>query len=258
MQDFVKVLTDFPVAIDSPDHLSPWGTSRDNSKNIRFNHKLYSLFANNRSPLKIMDLGCSGGGFVNTCLDQGCFAIGLEGSDYSRKHCRAEWPKLSDRFLFTADISRDFTVVQNDNPINFDVITSWEVLEHIPEERLSTVAQNIYKHLENNGLAIISISPNEETIKGQKLHLTIREKDWWIQFFKEFKLHYISAYETYFNTQFIRGPKQNAPGSFHLFLVKDTLHAPKIPPTKFIEKLFDRWHMSYFQKRIRYILGIIE
>src|SRR4051812_27451294 len=79
-----------PVAIHSPDYIEPWGTRRDNSRNRRFNHKLYKLFLNRRS-LRILDLGCSGGGFVRDCIDDGHFAVGLEGSDYSKRVGRAEW-----------------------------------------------------------------------------------------------------------------------------------------------------------------------
>src|SRR5215468_10939781 len=78
------------VAFESPDHLFPTGTRRDNSRNWRFNVKLYQLLGR-RMPrigprgawvywpniqLKILDLGCSGGGFVKDCLDDGYFAVG--------------------------------------------------------------------------------------------------------------------------------------------------------------------------------------
>lgn len=62
MMTGVCVETDYPVALDSPDHIIPWGTARDNSSNLRFNSKLYRLFDfTNRYP-KVLDLGCSGGG----------------------------------------------------------------------------------------------------------------------------------------------------------------------------------------------------
>jgi len=54
--------------------------------------------------LKILDMGCSGGGFVRNCLDDGCLAIGLEGSDYSKRHRRAEW-RVIPEYLFTCDVT---------------------------------------------------------------------------------------------------------------------------------------------------------
>jgi len=38
-----------------------------------------------------MDIRCSGGGLVLDGILKGHFAIGLEGSDYSKKRQRAEW-----------------------------------------------------------------------------------------------------------------------------------------------------------------------
>lgn len=105
----IKVLTKHPVAKDSPDHIMPHGTKLDNSKNPRFNKKIYNLF-NFANPIKILDLGCSGGGFVKQSLDDSSLAVGLEGSDFSKKEKRAEWKTLSNKFLFTADISKEFTV----------------------------------------------------------------------------------------------------------------------------------------------------
>jgi hypothetical protein len=79
---FVK--TEFPVALDSPDHLCPWGTARDSSTNSRFNEKVYRLFEPLGRFPRVLDLGCSGGGFVRACLNDGCLAVGIEGSDFSK------------------------------------------------------------------------------------------------------------------------------------------------------------------------------
>jgi len=56
----IDIVTDHRLALDSRDHLVPWGTARDNSRNERFNAKLVSLIPNAR--LTLLDLGCSGGG----------------------------------------------------------------------------------------------------------------------------------------------------------------------------------------------------
>ena len=101
------------VAYSSPDHAQPWGTKNDNSKNPRFNQKLYKLYSQLQTPLRVLDLGCSGGGFVRSCINEGCFAVGIEGSDYSRRHKRCEWAVIPE-FLFTADITRKFRLSLND------------------------------------------------------------------------------------------------------------------------------------------------
>ena len=60
----------------------------------------------------LLDIGCSGGGFVRDLLDDGHIAIGLEGSDYSKKSRRAEWAIIPD-FLFTADVTGDVDIFMN-------------------------------------------------------------------------------------------------------------------------------------------------
>ena len=37
-----SLITDFPIASSSIDHLDPKGAIHDNSRNVRFNEKIYS------------------------------------------------------------------------------------------------------------------------------------------------------------------------------------------------------------------------
>lgn len=258
----VTVTAEREVAYDSPDHLMPWGTRADNSRNPRFNEKLYYLHPKRENYMTLLDLGCSGGGFVKECLDDGCLAVGLEGSDFSKKYRRAEWATIPD-FLFTCDITRDFEVMlQTDGKkerIAFDIITAWEVMEHIKTEDISRVAENIKKHMKPSSLWIMSVSPNEETLNGVTLHQTVQPKEWWIEKFKTLGLSHIERYNDYFNTQYIRGPKYRAPGSFHLILSLDPEKAPRIPSQAFgwKSRLFDMWLGSRYQKIVRrWVTGV--
>src|SRR5438876_1855878 len=142
----ISVRREREVAFASPDHLMPWGTRRDNSRNSRFNEKLYKLFAARKTPLKILDMGCSGGGFVKDCIDDGCIAIGLEGSDFSKKFRRAEWRTIPES-LFTCDVTGNFDITletpAGSERLLFDVITCWEMIEHLTEEGIEKVAANV-------------------------------------------------------------------------------------------------------------------
>ena len=126
----LSVRAEREIAYESPDHLIPFGTRRDNSTHRRFNKKLFELFGIDKS-LWVLDLGCSGGGFVKSCIDEGSMAVGIEGSDYSRKLRRAEWRTIPDH-LFTADLTAPFEVLgectAGEKRIQFDVITAWNYM----------------------------------------------------------------------------------------------------------------------------------
>jgi hypothetical protein len=247
----IALRADAEVAFTSPDHLLPWGTKRDNSINRRFNDKVYKLYPKFGEPLKILDLGCSGGGFVKSCFDEGCLAVGLEGSDFSKRVGRAEWRTIPE-FLFTCDVTKPFDLeietAGTRERLVFDVVTSWEVMEHIRESDLPQVAANVTKHLARTGLWIMSVSPNEEVIHGTRLHQTVRPKPWWVKRFADLGLTHLEPCVTYFNTQFVRGPKYNAPGSFHLILSLDPAQAPPIPKETRVRRWHDLWLGSVPQR----------
>jgi hypothetical protein len=240
----LRIEAERPVALASPDHQVPWGTRKDNSRNPRFNEKLYKLFAGRPGPLWVLDLGCSGGGFVKDCWDDGCIAAGIEGSDYSKRFRRAEWRTIPE-YLFTADITAPFQVLgEFDNgprPVRFDVVTAWEVLEHLAEKDLPTVVSNVRRHLAPGGLWIVSISPNEDIVQGVRLHQTIQPASWWIDRFHDLGLFQLPGHVRFFNTQFVRGPKYGAPRSFHLVLTDDPSRAPVLPRESPWIRCYDRW-----------------
>jgi hypothetical protein len=258
------------VAFESPDHQFPTGTRRDNSRNWRFNVKLYQLMGRKMPrigprgawvywpniELKILDLGCSGGGFVKDCLDDGYLAIGLEGSDYSKKRRRAEWATIPD-YLFTCEITKPFDVMSRDGAgerqILFDSVTSWEVMEHIAERDIPCVAENVKKHMADGALWIMSIDDQPYTVDGVDLHQTVRPREWWIKVFSDLGLYHDEQYVRFFNTQFIRGPKYGSTG-FHLVLTQDKAKAPVIPRESIVVRLYDRWLGSALHRLVRAIV----
>lgn len=205
-----SVVTDHPVAVDSWDHLSPGGTMHDNSRWHAFNEKLYGLFEHH--PISVLDLGCAGGGFVKDCIDDGHNAVGIEGSDYSLVRKRAEWATIPLN-LFTADILKPFTVLEDGEPARFDCVTAWEVLEHLNEEGMPTLCDNIKRHLVPGGYFIGSVS----TQIGEH-HSLVKPKAWWLRMFTEQGFTHHDDLIDYFGEDWIRGIKQNAPQSFHVVL----------------------------------------
>jgi len=181
----IQLVTDAPLACESLDHRYPHGTIQDNTRYPRFVKKCEDLL-NKTENLKFLDLGCSGGGMVLEAALRGHIAIGLEGSDCSLKEQRAEWRLLGNR-LQTCDITKPFRLENEKGELeHFDIITAWEVMEHISENDLPQLLQNILNHLEKNGYFIASIANWEDIdpISGVNWHITMHPYQWWKDFFE--------------------------------------------------------------------------
>lgn len=215
-----------PVAFDSPDHIQPHGTRWDNSRNRLFNGKMFALFPGKQ--ISVLDFGCSGGGFVKSCIDAGHNSVGLEGSDYSKKAVRAEWATIPNN-LFTTDVTAEWQVFADGAPAKFDVITAWEFIEHIKPAELPRVCAGALRHLKPGGLWIMSVSTDREVINGHVLHQTVENRQWWIDFFASQGLRHHEQFVPYFQQDWVRGPLQNAPGSFHLVLSRASEAPPQLP-----------------------------
>src|ERR1044071_3838525 len=126
----LTVKTDFRVAFESPDHIAPKGTAVNNSTNKKFvlhmDAKLHREFGS--KTLQVMDLGCAGGQMVADFMKLRWGGVGLEGSDFSLKHRRANWKDLANKNLFTCDITKPFQVTLNGRDAQFHLITAWEVM----------------------------------------------------------------------------------------------------------------------------------
>jgi len=181
----IKIITNFPIAVDSPDHILPLGTKWDNSHNLCFVKKCEKwLIKKGKKRGLILDIGCAGGRCVEDFIEKGHLAYGIEGSDYSKKNKRASWGSVPNH-LFTCDASRPFTVVNNNMKIlKFDIIISFEVMEHIPKKRLYQYFKNIKNHLLGNGLFIGSFTTTKSK-KFPQYHQTIMNKKGWYRFVKK-------------------------------------------------------------------------
>jgi SAM-dependent methyltransferase len=202
------VVTKHPIAEDSPDHIKPRGARVGNTKNTLFNRTFYNVaeLLGFQKPYAILDLGCAGGGMVRTFIQDGHNAIGLEGSDYCKKRKKYEWGVIPEN-LFTCDIAKPFDIflvaIKPTLPIDkefakvwlkefersggmtakFDLITMWEVLEHLKKEDLVPTLQNVKQHLAQGGLFICSVAHIPDVNDGVVLHQTVEPIEWWDDLF---------------------------------------------------------------------------
>jgi len=178
------------LALDSNDYLEPESTVEGLTSGDWFVHESVKLFK--KDSINFLDIGCGGGGLTFNFMKNGHFSVGLDGSDYCKNLKKGYWniPNL----LNNADVTKPFLFKdKDDNGIEFDIITMWEVFEHIPEELISGVLQNIYCNISHQGYFIGSISTIEyvNSKTGTVYHVTLKDIDWWKEKFRENGLEFI-------------------------------------------------------------------
>ena len=176
----MKLITQFPIAYDSPDHIHPWGTAADNHTNTPLIEAVEKHFDGRK--ISFMDVGCSGGQFAVDFSKRGHRSVGLEGSDYSVIHRRANWPEYHNKVLFTCDASKPYEVQDDDgNRIIFDCISSWECIEHIHPDGLDQFFLNVANHMNDKSIFFGSICLNADDVHsgGVQLHQALLSMEQW-------------------------------------------------------------------------------
>ena len=104
---------------------------------------------------KLLDIGCGVGHFIRTALNNGYEAEGVEFSEVAAAVGREQWNLqiVSGDFL-----SNQFV------PESFDIITLWQVLEHLRQPR--EVLFKIHHLLKPGGLLVIAV-PNFSSIQAR-------------------------------------------------------------------------------------------
>lgn len=165
----ISIRTNYPLALDSDDHHYPDGVHLDNHFNLGFAASVEQHFQNQK--IKLLDLGCAGGGLVAGMINRGHTAVGLEGSD----HCLnlkpevinklgklpagyENWKNYANKNLFTCDITYDYEILNNNTLMQFDLITCFDVMEHFYEERIDKFLEMVVRHLKPNGIFAANIA----------------------------------------------------------------------------------------------------
>lgn len=170
----------------SKDYTKPKGAAHDNTSSTYFVEAIERTFKGQK--INFLDLGCAGGGIVKDMHDARHLSYGIEGSPEQKNASKNNWATIPDN-LFVADITEKFRFYTYDEngqstKVLFDVISAWDVLEHIPEDRLPGLIENLIKNLKPNGFFICGIAD----FLDDGYHVTIHNKEWWIKLFEQHKM----------------------------------------------------------------------
>lgn len=113
---------------------------------IKKKYKLISSIIKNG---EILDIGCGTGEFLNKCKSKKWKTKGIEPSDIARK-------KAQENYNLDIKKSTDLSKINN----QFDIITMWHVLEHVPN--LNESINQFHQILKKNGKIIVAV-PNLES-----------------------------------------------------------------------------------------------
>lgn len=122
------------------------------------------------TPKATLDVGAAIGDFTAAWLAQfpDVDAYALEGSE----SCVNKLVIPRERMII-ADLRFPIDLPV-DVPQKYDLVTCWEVAEHIEREYVVTFIQNLSKFVEDDGILAMSICT-----KAGRYHCTVEDIDWW-------------------------------------------------------------------------------
>ncbi len=112
---------------------------------------------------RLLDIGCADGALFQQAHEKIREGIGVDPGIPNG----SKWGNFQ---LVRGSFPGDLPVEE----VDFDVVTMLAVLEHIPMQEQSLLAQNIFKHLKGNGILIVSVpSPFVDKILNFLLFLRL-------------------------------------------------------------------------------------
>ena len=183
----ITLETEYPVAIDSPDHIAPAGTIADNRTDKDYVKAVKEYFEESKDT-KILDMGCAGGQMIADFIEDGYTAVGLEGSTHAHQGAgAANWSKYLNKNFFNVDLAKPFQLKEDGEDMKFNFIHSWDVLEHIHPDDLGIWFDNVKNHLADDGVfcCVLATTPDYENVNGELVirHQSMFNSAEWVNIF---------------------------------------------------------------------------
>jgi|SRR5829696_390207 ubiquinone/menaquinone biosynthesis C-methylase UbiE len=162
----------------------------------------YMKFLRKGSYLKMLDVGCGEGYYVRDALEEGIDAYGIDISAHAFENALAE---VKDRITFGSITEIPF------GDEEFDVMTAFDVIEHINPKDTLDMIQEIRRVLKPDGIIIITTpSSNFGGWVFDLTHINVRPPRFWKLIFEEHnldvKMFYVASFLKYYMKNHIPVP----------------------------------------------------
>jgi SAM-dependent methyltransferase len=127
-----------------------------------YNRGLYRWYLRVKKYKSVLDVGCGNGYLVEYLRERGIKALGLDFSEYAG---------TATGYFIQHDATNGLPF----NDETFDVVISSDFFEHLPEDKIDFVRDEMLRV----GRNVISLI-NYKKEKIDNTHLTIKPKEWWV------------------------------------------------------------------------------
>jgi SAM-dependent methyltransferase len=143
---------------------------------IGYNNLCKNLTESINGPISILDIGCGPGFSLEIAGKYGIDAVGIDIAPCLSK----VWRELGVNAVVACSDALPF------DDYSFDVITAWDVMEHIPEEGVLDTLMEMKRVAKNKTLISLIICLEEERHKfGVQCHVTLKPPIWWERKFRD-------------------------------------------------------------------------
>lgn len=154
----------------------------------------YLKYLRKGSSLKMLDIGCGEGYYVRDAIEEGIDAYGIDTSTHALENAVSE---VKDRISFGSLTKIPF------GDEEFDVMTAFDVIEHIHPKDTSNAVKEIDRVLKPNGIMIITTpSTNFGSWVFDLTHINVRPPRFWKLIFEEYnlrvKMFYVPSFIKYY------------------------------------------------------------
>ena len=120
------------------------------------------------APAKTLDVGCAKGFIVKALYDRGVDAYGIDASEYAVS-------KVPEEVNGRVKLGLASDLIYNNN--EFDLVTIFDVLEHIPEELADQTCAELLRVSSN--WVLVYVVTRHEPDDIDPTHINIKPRGWW-------------------------------------------------------------------------------